>query len=348
MAQLEQARHTPLHPRETVKNIFLGKPFSLEFYRSFQDKKDLLNEAIALLDGDAILVVSLFLRRTLNHTRFLELMSTRPAAVRQLSNYLETRHQLNDLGDLLTSLGRHEAAGVLHYRQACRAPTPEARARRVKAVLQSHFHGNSADAQLLVEHLHLLERVSPVAEADAKKQEIAADPFLSTLIPPDVGETVLGTLLYCCYHHYAVGENILQSPAAVRKIHKLSEAQFTWVALSARARRGQWKDCEALALTKGWLGARKAKVEPTGVVRLLHSIGAPADVLQTFLQLVEDAEEREEHARRCDVPNVVIDCLVAGRDRLGLQKYRERLKAHSPEWFYADHALSTSNTKWKN
>lgn len=103
-------------------------------------------------------------------------------------------------------------------------------------------------------------------------------------------------------------------------------------------------------ITKGWLGGRKTKsvVAAEGVVRILHSSGASAEVLHLYLELVDDIEERETLARKCNAPNVVIDCLVAQRDRVGLQRFRQRLTSHSPEWFYADHALNTSNTKWKN
>ena len=49
------------------------------------------------------------------------------------------------------------------------------------------------------------------------------------------------------------------------------------------------------------------------------------------------------------MPHVVVDCLVQQRDRVALQRYQaQRLKSHSPEWFYADQILNTSNTKWKN
>ncbi len=103
-------------------------------------------------------------------------------------------------------------------------------------------------------------------------------------------------------------------------------------------------------MTKGWLGGRKTKsvVAADGVVRILHASGAPPDVLQQYLELVDDVEEREALARKCSAPHVVVDCLVAQRDRAGLQRYRDRLTSHSPEWFYADHAINTSNTKWKN
>ena len=131
-------------------------------------------------------------------------------------------------------------------------------------------------------------------------------------------------------------------------MHKLSDLQYTWAALTARSKRSAWKDCESLVVTKGWLGGRKAKADPTQVIRLLSREGAPPDVLQTFLTLVEDAEERESLARRHEVPNVVIDCLVQARDRIGLESFKAKLTSHSQEWFYADHALNTTNTKWKN
>ena len=57
-AKLEATRFTALHPKETVLNIVLGKPFALEFYRSFKDKEELLDEAVRIRDGDAILTVS--------------------------------------------------------------------------------------------------------------------------------------------------------------------------------------------------------------------------------------------------------------------------------------------------
>ena len=308
---------------------------------------DLLDEALKLHDGDAILTVTLFAQRTLNRNKFLELIVTRPVAARQLANYLESRSQFADLAELLTSLGQHERAAVIHYGQACKVSSLEARTRKIKALLQSHFNGHP-DNGLLIQHLHLLERISPVIEADARNAEIAGDPFLSKIDPAN--ETVLRTLLYFCYHHWAAAENLLHSPAALRKVHALTEKQFTWTALNARAQRKAWKDCEQLVVTKGWLGGRKTKavVAADGVVRVLSSHAAPPDVLQPYLELVDDVEERESLGRKCGVPQVVVDCLVQQRDRAALERFRARLKTHSPEWFYADHALNTSNTKWKN
>ena len=57
--KIHAARFTPLHPKETVKNIFFGQPYSLELYKSFNDKVALIDEALSLGDGNAILAVRL-------------------------------------------------------------------------------------------------------------------------------------------------------------------------------------------------------------------------------------------------------------------------------------------------
>ena len=48
--------------------------------------------------------------------------------------------------------------------------------------------------------------------------------------------------------------------AVCRKMHRLSEKQFTWVGVRGRALAQAWSDCEALLVGKSWLGGLKAKV----------------------------------------------------------------------------------------
>ena len=143
---------------------------------------------------------------------------------------------------------------------------------------------------------------------------------------------------------------LCSSPLALKKVHKLSEKQTVWVATSARASRFQWKDCEELVLTKGWLGGAKVRgsIDVAQVAKLLHKNGATADTLQIFLALNENLEEREALGRKFGVHNIVVDVLVLNRDRIGLENYKAKLVPQSREWFYAENALNVSNTKWKN
>ena len=101
----------------------------------------------------------------------------------------------------------------------------------------------------------------------------------------------------------------------------------------------------------GWLGGRKAKgsIDVAQVVKLLHSNGATADVLQVFLSLVDPLEERENLAKKFGVHTIVVDVCVLNRDRIALENYKANtLVPQSREWFYAENALNVSNTKWKN
>ena len=65
--QAEKIHLSRTTPKETILKIFLGKPYSLDLYKSFKDKIELVDEAIELGDGNAILAVSfknLFFKRT--------------------------------------------------------------------------------------------------------------------------------------------------------------------------------------------------------------------------------------------------------------------------------------------
>ena len=235
------------------------------------------------------------------------------------------------------------------YSQVSNLNSIDDRVRRIKQLIQSSFHRHP-DANHLIEHVHLLERLSPVIASDSKNQEITSRLGQANSPKLTSTSTVLEALFYCQYFHYNEPENLLSSPLALKKVHKLTEKQFVWVAVSARASRFQWKDCEELVLTKGWLGGRKARgdIDVSQVVRLLHSHGATADVLQVFLALVEPLEERESLAKKFAVHTIVIDVCVLNRDRLALETYKSKLVPNSREWFYAENALSVSNTKWKN
>ncbi len=286
-----------------------------------------------------------------------------------LACYLDKKKLNADLIDLLTASGRYEEAALVAYKQALTYTNVDDKVRRIKSVLQTNFHRHP-DANHLIgksnafsrvfydillklvlsEHAHLLERLSPVIASDSKNPEISSRLSQPKVPRVDGQSTVLDTLLYFSYHHHGQPENLLSSPAALKKVHKLTEKQFVWVATIARARAYAWKDCEELILTKGWLGGKKARgsIDVGEVVKLLHSNGASADVLQVFLPFVEPIEEREILAKKFNVHSVVVDVFVVNRDRLSLEAYKAKLVPQSREWFYAENALSVSNVKWKN
>ena len=79
------------------------------------------------------------------------------------------------------------------------------------------------DAGLVLEQIILSERLAPVISSEVGQVDGQAGSL--------VGASVLKTLVYLSTHHYAVAENLLHSPLAPRKIHRLTNKQFTWATL---------------------------------------------------------------------------------------------------------------------
>ena len=344
LEKVSSQRFTPLHPKETVRDIFLGKEYSLEFYKTYEDKKALLDEALDIGDGNAILAIALFLKKTLKKTKFYELLQTRLVAARHLANYLEIKYELADLITLYNALGLYEEAAIVSYKQAFHSPNLEIKVRKLKAIQQQHFTEHQDD---LIETINLYDRISAIYATEGQLPPIVNDPNLDSVL---AHQNVLGTTLYCAYHHWGAPENMLHSPDAVRKMHKLTDRQFIWISVIARSKKSAWKDIEPLVLKKGWLGGKKANsaVDFFRLVNVLHHYQAPSDVLSVYLNHVEPLEDRLNLALKCQAQTAVVDCYVTQRDRVALTKYRDSLVSRSREWFYADNALSVSNTRWKN
>ncbi|XP_052768917.1 spermatogenesis-defective protein 39 homolog [Mya arenaria] len=126
-----------LKVEETVKRMILGQPFSLEQYRSKQEKLDLLDKAIATHDGNAIIAVVVFLKRTLKEQLFnLELMR-RPVAVEQYLAYLKAHFNLHQYEHMLQLLGKAEDQAMLKLRQAVTVEDPVAKMDRLRTCQHS-------------------------------------------------------------------------------------------------------------------------------------------------------------------------------------------------------------------
>jgi len=324
---------------ETVQNIVLGKPYSLEMYKSLKKKEDLLDCALELGDGDAILAISLMIKRTLKRSKFVSLICVRPLAVEHLINHMITRHELEQVIDLLVALGRHHDSGIVAYRQAIHAQNIEKKVRHLKQLLHSSLSCHE-DAGLVMEQIHLLERVSPILVSES---EFPDRPF-STL-----PSSVLNALVYLTQYHYNAPENLLHSPSALIKMHKLTKTQSVWVSVRGRATVHAWDDCVSLLVGKGWMGGVKAKVgiNMVEMATVLHDAECPVEKLTQIVAAVDLASSRLEVATKLGVASVVVDILLSQKDKTALTRFRDSLTPNSRDWFYAENALSTSNVRWK-
>lgn len=96
--KIQERLHAP-PASVTVTKITMKKPYSLECFRSFREKTELLTEAVSSLNGDAVLAVVLFLVKTLQRKYVVKLLDQHPMALNQLVNYLTVRLQVKECAE---------------------------------------------------------------------------------------------------------------------------------------------------------------------------------------------------------------------------------------------------------
>ncbi|XP_073443368.1 spermatogenesis-defective protein 39 homolog isoform X4 [Dendrobates tinctorius] len=214
-----------------------------------------------------------------------------------------------------------------------------------------HFLKETSDQLLLTELLRFLEWTEELAANDKHLEASGQELFrkyprkASLLFMP-----LVTTLFYACIYHYSEAEGTFSSPINLRKTFKIPEKLYILTALAARAKLRSWVDVDALFTTKNWLGYTKKKA-PIGfhrVVEILHKNGAPAQVLQDYTRLVEDAETRISLATKYKCHDVVIDTYRDLKDRHQLMVYRSKIERGSPEEEKIDCLLSNMQIRWKN
>ena len=340
---------------DAVRCMLMGEPCVLEGFKSMTDKLALLDKTIAIHDGNAIIKVILFIKKSVKPQIFKMEIQQRPQAANHYISYLKEHYNFTELVDFLGFLGRNEEAAMIKYQQSLVTSNVDVTIRNLEICRRAHFETDpylNEEAQYVLQHVSLLERQRPIEKGDArdaaegKSQMFKQYPRKASIL----NMSVITTLYYCCFYHGNLGENSLASPAGIKHAHNLTDKQFIWTCLSARSRLKQWNSVDELLTAKGWFGSTKSKalIGFHRVCEVLFQTNAPLDILAKYLRLIDNADKRLSLAKRMKCHEVVIDTFASARDRVELIKYGEKLTPHSRESYYAHDALKSSTTKWKN
>ncbi|XP_032261578.1 spermatogenesis-defective protein 39 homolog isoform X5 [Phoca vitulina] len=101
---------------------------------------------------------------------------------------------------------------------------------------------------------------------------------------------------------------------------------------------------------ENWLGYTKKRA-PIGfhrVVEILHKNSAPVQILQEYVNLVEDVDTKLNLATKFKCHDVVIDTCRDLKDRQQLLAYRSKVDKGSAEEEKIDAILNSSQIRWKN
>lgn len=337
-------------PEETVKSMQQGKACSLEKFRSLQDKLQLLDAAVNAHDGNTITAVLIFLQRSLSKEILFRELLNRDVALRHYVHFLKEMGEQTRLGELFKSLGRTEDMALLQYREHLSIKDENKQRDFLKKCLSLPFSPD--DATHVQDHYTLLER-QIIIEANDKQVESSGQSDIFKKYPRKASilhMPIITTLYYSCFYHHGESEGTYSSPANIRKTFRISEKQYLLTALGARAKLKAWFDVDALFTSKNWLGYTKKK-SPVGfhrVVDILQKNNAPVNVLQAYVNLVDDTEMKISLAQKYKCHDVIIDTYRDLRDRQQLRAYREKVERGSPEDRKIEEILNNTQIRWKN
>nr|XP_027219219.1 spermatogenesis-defective protein 39 homolog [Penaeus vannamei] len=325
-----------LPPDDTVNRIVLGQPYSLESYRSHEDKCSLIDVALSTMDGGAILATVLHMKNTVKKNLFVKEMQTRSHAAQVYVHYLKQRHSYAEAIDFLGLLGKNEEAAILTYHMAVTSKDTASKLSNLKKALQTSFSDPSLshEAKMVKDHIQLLERQILIDEADAHDQSnpmLVEYPRVSNI----TDKSLLTTLFYCSMYHWDAPESHPASPTALRKAHGIPERQVLWTVIRGRARVNHWplpNDLDSWMGNKGLRGALGSLTSAfTGSSRLVKNVlpveqvvhtlaasNAPSNVLAAYIALLDSLDTRLKLAVNHKCHQAAVEVFIAQKDREAL------------------------------
>ncbi|XP_046973197.1 vacuolar protein sorting-associated protein 16B [Vanessa cardui] len=321
----------------TLKRLVLGRSFRLHTHRSLKSKTELLDGAIAIGDGNAILTVVLFLIQTLNKKLVYELLSSRPLALSHYISFLQTEGKITDLTDLLTMLGRSPEAAIYQFQHIVKTQgnSVEGLLRKINNLLSNHFNQPGIDThqtKMVTDYVKLLEWQKCANKADLNNK------------------STLHCLSYCCTHHWTEGAGNMMSPLTLCQRQQVTPLQYDWVVLNVHANSNKWDIVESLFTKKDWLGRTtvSSHIPMETLLSRLSELSASKQMLATCLNKIQNSEDRLRLAQKYKVHSVVIESLAKQKDRSTLTNYKMTLNPQSEEYILADNTLRDASIKWKN
>ncbi|XP_030627714.1 spermatogenesis-defective protein 39 homolog isoform X2 [Chanos chanos] len=337
-------------PEETVRRMQRGRVYSLEKFRSLQDKLLLLDEAVSAHDGNVITAVLIYLKKSLSKEILFRELMCREVALRHYVHYVKEMGEQRHLLDLLKALGRTGDMALMQYKEHLNMKDENRKKEFLKSCLSLPF--SQDDASHVMDHYTLLERQIIIEAADKKAESMGQmDVFKKFPRKASIlNMPIITTLYYSCFYHYGEPEGTYSSPVNIRKTFRISDKQYILTALGARAKLKSWVDVDSLFNTKGWFGymTKKSPVGFHRVVDILHKNNAPLQVLQAYLNLIDDTELKISLAQKYKCHDVAINTYRDLKDRQQLIVYRGKVERGSDEDRKIEELLNSTQIRWKN
>ncbi|KAH9414895.1 spermatogenesis-defective protein 39 [Dermatophagoides pteronyssinus] len=372
-----------LSTRQAVDKIIAGDHDHVNLcgFKGREQKLELLDYAILSGDKYTITLVIQFLEHTLKRSIMFYELIRRPIAADHYLIYLHSDGRLDEQLNIMNMMGRYEDAAFASYSRAVSPSTmnktdaqQQQQIRLLERALSNFTTGGNELIQyhsLIQEHITLLKHQLPIESDDRRRCEMILhsnsnvenvdsniEDNQSFVIhqprPCLIGLSLMKTLYYCHLYHHHLPDNNFASPFHLKKQFHISERQFLWIALQSLAKTMRWQEIDTLFEYKSWLGSRKIRrniIPIVDIVEILQKNSAPKEMLEKYLDLVDDIEKRLQLAKEFQMNKYAADILIKLRDRKRLNELRTSILGKMNEMDvqrYIDNALIATTIKWRN
>ncbi|XP_058796030.1 spermatogenesis-defective protein 39 homolog [Phymastichus coffea] len=340
--KFQQDNSGNIKPEDTLKKILVGQPYSFEQYKSLASKTALLDAAIKSGNGNAILGITLFIKKTLKRNLVQKLLIDRPEALYTYIHYLSIRMCTSEICDLLTAKGSTTDAAIKCFNVV------------VKNINKSEGNLDSLLSKITKNYNMLFSNFPDCREAAFVQsyvkllewQKNSSNKFSE---PIPFNASTLESLRLSCKDYWNAPETNSLSPQSLVQNQDILQRQYQKVAVLTRASVQAWDDIDSILHKKSFFGGKKLQTNMPieEVLKLLQDHRAPSGVIEQFLSYV-DGTKRLEIAKNLKCHKVVINILAAQGDRFKLLEYKASLPQNLEESSYADGVLNSKKFRWKN
>lgn len=325
--KLKELQYCPVNM--SINQILMGKPVNLCNYKSVFDKKELLDAALEIGDGNAVHQVVMFLKATLKPSLFNKILQSRRAAVDQLVNYLSTTMRIGEEVETFLLVNCPLEASVSQFKAEATSKNVIQKREKLKRIVEQP-HCSPLIQQQVSNYISLLELQI--------NERLHFQPY-------DVlDESVLETLFVCCEKFKWASPNSTQplNPWTFVEKYNVTPAQFEWIALNSRGKSQDWRLEELFerkSVLKKNVFSIHIPIELT-IIRL-HYLEAPQPILNFFLKHIEDPERRLMLSKKVGAIHSIIESLVLLKDKTALSSFKDSLATGTVEYYSAENALTS-------
>ncbi|CAD5120312.1 DgyrCDS8888 [Dimorphilus gyrociliatus] len=338
---------------ETILNMFSGKTYLLETYRSLNDKLELIRHAIRSKDSNIITATTLHFKKTVLREIFMKHIVDLEFndALNHYISYLKQKEK-RELITFYDELENHHPDSarvaefrnekhILVYQLMHKKEYPEY---RNPDALSKIFNHNRHYRDLFQNYQRFGEDSRKLHEIYPERRSFAIEK-----------DSVIGLLHWLCLNHWDAkryGQNTYDHDF-FRKIYNIIDKHYIMTAVRALAERGQFEVIKSLFIKKSFLRGERvlSKLHDWDIanVCIMIKMNCPQvteRVLQPFLEAVTPVSNLLYIAERLHCPAVIIKTLVEKKkDYEALRRYSATLRHGTPEKFLAKQYLDNYKTE---